>query len=445
MSSLELTGAYLDRIEALDASVRAYVTVDAEQAREAAAAADAALAAGEEPRPLHGLPVALKDYVDTAGTRTTAGSAFFADRIPSEDAEVARRLRDAGAVLVGKTALHEFAYGATTQNPHHGACRNPWNLERIPGGSSGGSGAALGADLAAAAIGTDTGGSVRIPAALNGVSGLRPTFGRVSARGIFPLCWTLDMAGPMARSVEDVARVFDVLDGYDPADPVATPPTDPMPAVEPAALRVGLVRGYYVRDVDADIVAAVDTAAELLAGLVASVEELELPGAAEAFDAGNTIIRAEAYAVHRDRLAEAPHVFGEDVRRRLALGKDIGGADYAAARQVGRVWRRAVDDALAQVDVLVTPATGSVAPLAADCETIETTRRLALLTYGFSLAGVPALAVPCGVSTGGLPIGLQLVAARWDDATVLELGAAYQRETDWHLRRPAGLAAGART
>jgi aspartyl-tRNA(Asn)/glutamyl-tRNA(Gln) amidotransferase subunit A len=445
LRSLELTQAYLDRIERLDGDLRSFVTVCRERALEEAAAADAALERGEPPGALHGLPVALKDNIDTAGVRTTVGSGFFADRVPAVDAEAARRLRAAGAVLLGKTALHEFAYGATTQNPHHGACRNPWDLDRIPGGSSGGSGAALGADLAAAALGTDTGGSVRIPAALNGVSALRPTEGRISIRGVFELTWSFDTVGPMARSVVDVARLLAVLAGYDAEDPrsILAPRDDDVGGLDRGAegVRVGLVEGFYAEDVDEEIGGAVREAALTLGQLGASVEEVELPGAAEAFDATNLIIRAEAYAVHRERLTTQPELFGEDVRRRLLLGEGITGADYAACRQTGRVWRRTVERAFEHVDALLTPVSGTVAPLAADCETIETTRRLARLTYGFSLAGVPALALPCGVSGEGLPIGMQLAAPWWREATLLRLGAAYQRQTDWHLRRPSLAAA----
>jgi len=440
VSATAATEAYLRRSERLDGLLRAFVTVSADTALEQARAADEALERGSLLGPLHGLPVALKDNIDTAGIRTTAGSRFFADRVPPADAEVARRLREAGAVLVGKTQLHEFAYGATTQNPHHGACRNPWDVTRIPGGSSGGSGAALAADLCAAALGTDTGGSVRIPASVNGVSALRPTLGRVSNRGVFPITWSFDTVGPMARSVTDVASLLAVVAGFDPGDPASVdrPRDDPLPALELGAegLRVGLPSAFYFGDVDEEVVRALHAAAEEIARLGAEVEEIDLPGAAEAFEATNLLIRAEALAIHRERLETQPDLFGEDVRRRLALGAEVSGADYAACRQTGREWRRAVEVAFRRVDVVLSPATGTVAPLASDAETIETTRRLASLTYGWSLAGVPALVVPCGFSPEGLPIGLQLAGRWWQEATLLRLGAAYQRQTDWHLRTP---------
>ena len=441
IGSAEATDVYLERIERLDGRLRSFITVTAEIAREQARAADEVLARGETLGPLHGLPVAVKDNIDTGGVRTTAGSAFFAARVPERDAEVARRLREAGAVLLGKANLHELAYGGTTQNPHHGLCRNPWNLERIPGGSSGGSGAAVAAGLCAAALGTDTGGSVRIPAALNGVSALRPTNGRISMRGVFPITWTFDTVGPLARAVADVALVFSVLPGFDPEDTGShdRPVDDVLVQLEQGleGLRIGVPRSFFFEEVDEDVARSARAAGELMAARGADVEEIELPGAERAEEATRRMILAEAYAIHRRRLAEQPELFGEDVRRRLALGAEVSGAEYAEHRQWAREWRRTLDRVFERVDLILTPAAGQAAPLAAESETIETTRRLTRLTYGWTLAGLPALAVPCGFDGAGLPIGLQLAAAPFREATLLRAGAAYQRETDWHLRQPA--------
>src|SRR5262249_22443597 len=254
---------------------------------------------------------ALKDNIDTAGVRTTVGSAFFTDRVPGRDAEVARRLREAGAVLLGKVALHEFAYGATTQNPHHGLCRNPWDVHRIPGGSSGGSGAAVAAELCAAALGTDTGGSVRIPAALNGVSGLRPTTGRVSIRGVFPITWTFDTVGPLARTVEDVALLFSVLAGFDPEDPLSVDAAEDargLLAPDIAGLRIGVPRTFFFDDLDEETASSVHAAAEVLAASGALVEQIELPQAERAGETMAPMIWAEAYAIHRDRLEAQPEL-----------------------------------------------------------------------------------------------------------------------------------------
>lgn len=438
ISSLDATEAYLDRIARLDDRIGAYITVCSDVAREQAMRRDEALARGARLGPLHGLPVAFKDNIDTAGVRTTAGSSFLADNVPTRDAETARRVLEAGAVLLGKATMHEFAYGATTQNPHYGPCRNPWDLERVPGGSSGGSGAAVAADLCAAALGTDTGGSVRIPAAVNGVTGLRPTSGLVSNRGVFPVSWTLDTVGPLARSVADIGVLLEVLAGYDPEDArsVERAPDDHAADQGVEGLRVGLPTNFFFEDVDTDIVRLVRDAVDLLARLGAVVEEIPLPGCAEALDATGPIIWSEVLAVHRERLAQQPGSFGEDVRRRLELGKAVTGVEYGECRQRARVWRRTVERAFESVDVILTPATGTIAP-PADLEMIETTRRLVRLTYAWSLAGVPALALPCGISDAGLPVGLQLAAAPYREATLLRVGAAYQHETDWHLRRPA--------
>jgi aspartyl-tRNA(Asn)/glutamyl-tRNA(Gln) amidotransferase subunit A len=440
ISSAELTETYLARVARHDGALKSFVTVATESARARAVAADRALERGEPLGPLHGLPIALKDNIDTAGLRTTVGSRFFAERVPTDDAEVARLLREAGAVLLGKTALHEFALGATTQNPHHGGCRSPWDPDRIPGGSSGGSGAALAADFCAAAFGTDTGGSVRIPAALNGVTGLRPTLGRVSNRGVFPVSWSLDAVGPMARSAVDVARLLTVVAGFDPGDPAAVdrPVDDYERGLELGidGLRVGMPRSFYFADLDEEVERAVRGAAEVLAFAGADVYEIDLPRAAEAYEATSQVIRAEALSVHRERLEGSPELLGEDLRRRLPLGYDVSGADYAAHRQSGRSWTRTVEQAFERTDILLTPVTETVAPRVDESETIETTRRLTRLTYGWSLAGVPGLALPCGFSANGLPIGLQLVAPKWHEGELLRAGAAYQRETDWHLREP---------
>jgi aspartyl-tRNA(Asn)/glutamyl-tRNA(Gln) amidotransferase subunit A len=439
LSSADATSTYLERIEARDGSIGAFWTVDAEGALAQARRADAALQAGRQLGALHGLPVALKDNIDTAGLRTTNGAAFHADRVPDADAEVTRRLRDAGAVILGKVAMHELAFGATSQNEHHGACRNPWDTERVPGGSSGGSGAAVAAGLCAAALGTDTGGSVRIPAALNGISAIRPTSGRISIRGVFPITWTLDTVGPMARTVSDLAALLEVLAGYDPGDPLSLDaPTESYGDAFGKGidgLRIGLPRSFFFEDVDRDIVRLVEAAAEVLASVGATVDEVDLTGAEDAVEAATTMIRAEALAIHRQRLAEDPGAFGDDVRQRLLLGETVSGTDYGEARQRARLWRRRVDDALEHVDVLLTPSTGTTAP-PAESEMIETTRRLVRLTYGWSLAGLPALSIPCGFSDSGLPVGLQLAAAPLAEATVLRAGAVYQHATEWHLREP---------
>jgi aspartyl-tRNA(Asn)/glutamyl-tRNA(Gln) amidotransferase subunit A len=437
LTSTALTEEYLDRIRAFDPAVRAFITVTGERALDRAASLDATFARQGPVGMLHGVPVAVKDNIDTAGVLTTAGSAFFATRVPERDATVVERLDAAGAVLVGKTALHEFAFGGTTQNPHHGLCRNPWGLDRIPGGSSGGSGAALGAGLCAAALGTDTGGSVRIPGALNGITALRPTGGSVSVRGVFPVSWSLDTVGPMARSAADVADVLEAIAGYDAEDPGSVNGA-PATVVEGlSGVRVGIPRGFLFDEVDPEVDSAVRAGAATLAQLGATIEEIELPGAEDAVGVATRIIWAEALAVHRGRLDENPEQFGDDVRRRLGSGSSLTGADYAELRHAARIWAREVGEVLARVDVVLNPATAIVAPFAEGADTIETTRRLTRFTYGWSLAGVPAISLPCGFSSAGMPIGMQLAAAAWRDRLLIDVGISYQQATDWHTRAPA--------
>ncbi|MCY4087776.1 MAG: amidase [Actinomycetia bacterium] len=439
LTSAALTEACLGQVERLEGELRAFVTVTPDVARARAAEADAVLADGRSLGSLHGLPVAIKDNIDTAGIRTTVGSAFFRDRVPDADAEVWRRLEAAGAVLIGKAQLHEFAYGATTQNPHHGSCRNPWDTARIPGGSSGGSGSSVAAGMAAAALGTDTGGSVRIPASLNGLSGIRPTLGRVPNTGVFYVAWSFDTVGPLARSIADCAEILAVMSGYCPTDPMSVdrPVEDFVAALSAgtAGLRVGVPRNFFFEDIDADIVALVRAAADVLADLGVSVEDVDVPGIEEANDACTRIIWAEAYAQHRERLAEQPSLFGEDLQRRLVLAHDVAGHDYARYRQLGRRWRRTLAELFERVDVLLSPTAGTDVPEVGS-EMIETTVRLTHLTYGWSLAGLTALSIPCGFAQSGMPVGLQLAAAPWGEADLIRLAAAYESATSWHERQP---------
>lgn len=443
VSSGELVETYLGRIEALDGELHAFVTVTADAAREAAAAADAARAEGRSLGPLHGLPVALKDNVATAGVRTTMGSSFFADNVPDEDASVWRRLREAGAILLGKTQLHEFAYGATTQNPHHGACRNPWDTSRTPGGSSGGSGAATGAALCAMAIGTDTGGSVRIPASLNGVCGIRPTLGRIPNTGVFHVSWSFDTVGPLARSLADMAASFDVISGYDAADPVSVnrQAASLVEALErdPAGLRVGVPGAFFFDDADPEVEAATRAAADELAAAGLDVVPVEVPGAAEALETCTRIIWSEATAMHAERMENNPDGFGDDVRHRLTFGNKVSGPEYARRLEHRRNWRRSLEGVFDSVDLILSP-TNLIAAPPADAEMIETTAMLTRVTYGWSLGDLPAISIPCGITSDGLPIGLQLAAAPWQDATLVSAAAAYQARTSWHERVPPALA-----
>jgi aspartyl-tRNA(Asn)/glutamyl-tRNA(Gln) amidotransferase subunit A len=353
---------------------------------------------------------------------------------------VAARLHNAGAILLGKLHLHEWAIGATTQNPHFGPCHNPWDSKRIPGGSSGGAGAALAADMTLGAIGTDTGGSVRIPAALNGVSGIRPTVGRVSIRGVVPVSWTFDTIGPMARRAEDVAHLLQVVAGYDPEEPtsVDAPTSDYFADLHSGVkgLRVGLLGGHFQTEPEAAVASAVRTAAGVFEDLGAHIEEVVLRGAEEVIDRMSELILTEAAAFHRTRMEEHPDDFGHDVMTRLRRGAAVTGVQYALARQEQRRWQRYVEQVLARYDLLLGPTCGMGAPLIGESDGVETTRRLTRFSYPLNLALVPVLSIPCGFTDPGLPVSLQIVSRQWKEALVLRAAWAYQQATDWHMRRP---------
>lgn len=436
----ELVDAFLARIAQWQPIINAFITLTPELALADAVSVQRARQK-KKPLALDGMVVAVKDDIDVGGVRCTVGSPVHADRVPKSDAEVVRRLRSAGALIVGKTGLHEWAYGATSNNPHYGTIRNPWDPARIPGGSSGGSGAAVAADLCVAALGSDAGGSVRVPAALNGVTGFRPTLGSVSSCGSHPICFSLETVGPIARSARDAALIYAVINGFDEADPysIARPSDRPF-NVSGAGLggvRIGVLGGYFAQDVDPEIAASVAAAVDDLAAVGAQVEEIELPSAELAYNATClTMLRAEALAIHDERLRQRPDLYGEDVRRRLELGRQVSGVDYALAADVVQRWRSEVRNAFEHVDLLVSPSTPAVAPPIVDAETISTTQHLTRLAFPLSAACIPAISLPCGLTGAGLPIGIQVSAARWNDGLVLQAGIAYQQHTDWHRRRP---------
>lgn len=438
-SALEFTQLLLERITTSQRAVNAFITVTPDLALADARRVDARRNAGWR-SPLDGLPIAVKDNIDVGGVRTTVGSKMFERNVATQDAEVVRRLRSAGAIILGKTNLHELAYGTTSNNATFGPTRNPWDLKRIPGGSSGGSGAAVSADLCVGALGSDTGGSVRIPAALNGVSGLRPTYGSVSNRGTFPVSWSFDIVGPMARSVHDVWRLFAVIMGFDRCDPRAVEraakfSTDEQPR-RLDGVRIGLPEHYFFENVDSEITDSVRAAADIFTTLGAELVSVSIEGAQEANRVCNLIIRAEAFAIYRARCDEHPELIAEDIVQRLRLGADIGGAELAMLFQRMYEWRCGVRELFSNVDLVLTPTTDCLAPTIASSETIATTAVLTRLTYPWSLAHLPALAVPCGLSASDLPIGLQLAARPWEEALLLQAGAAFQRVTDWHRKRP---------
>ena len=440
LSPVELVRSCLDRIESLSPGLNVYLTVLADAALATAKESEQAVKAGDAVGPLHGVPVALKDNCEVAGVRLTGGTPFLRDNVATADAEIVSRLRRAGAIILGKLNMHEWAIGGTTRNPHYGPCHNPWDRDRIPGGSSGGSGAAVAADMALITVGTDTGGSVRIPAALNGACGLRPTMGRISNRGVIPVSWTFDTVGPLARRAEDIAHVLQVLAGYDSHDLTSLdqPVGDYLTGLNDGVKdwRIGLLGGHFQTEPQPAVVTLIRQAARVFEELGARVEEIELVDAEETIERASEMLLADAAAFHQARLAERAEGFGPDVRTRLQIGAQVSGSQYALARQEQRRWQRQLKQTFERYDLLLAPTCGIPAPLIEESEGVQTTRLLTRFTYPFSLAQVPVLSVPCGFTQGPLPVGMQLIAPAWAEAAILRAAQAYQQVTDWHLQRP---------
>ena len=444
-SSVELTEAYLARIERLNPAINAYVTVTAERARADAERADAEIAAGRYRGPLHGVPIGLKDLFDTEGIRTTAGSSIYKDRVPESDSTAARKLREAGSVLLGKLNTHEFAWGTTTNNPHYGATHNPWDLDRIPGGSSGGSGAAIAADMAAGTLGTDTGGSIRIPAALCGCVGLKPTFGRVSKAGVAVMSWQFDHPGPITKTVEDAAMVLQAIAGYDPSD-FATVPM-PVPDYRAAlkggvrGLRIGVPRALFFGLLDAEVRASVAAVIVHFRALGAEVRDIDVGVTREEAGASFLLVRVEGQEYHRENFEKRREDFGADLQ--AVLGEPLPDAlTLARAFRTSYVIKERFRQALEAVDLLLAPTTLRTAsiigeePVMVGETEISTGGAFASNTLPLNAAGLPTLALPCGFDSQGLPISFQLAGRPFDEATVLRAGYAYEQSTEWHLRKP---------
>lgn len=441
-SSVEITEAYLARIDTYNSKLNAYLKVFESEALEAAKRADDEIANGRIRGPLHGVPIALKDIIDISGYPTTAGGILLSDEAKTEDAEVVRRLRDAGAVLLGKLNLHEYAWGGTTDNPHYGRCFNPWKDGYSPGGSSGGSGAAVAADLCAAALGTDTLGSVRIPSSYCGCVGLKPTAGRVSNRGVFPLSWSLDNVGPLAGSVRDAAAVLNALAGHDPGDaysierPFSNVSLDDRPNMQ--GVRLGVPVDWIFEGTDSDdektvneaFAAAVDTLVELGATRV----DLDAPELAQAGQVAVQITLADAAAIHKEHLDQSPDSIGADVRGLLQIGAGLSGTDIANAFHNGRTIRHRVASAIEQVDCILTPTT----PLPAHAFGGGRAASVAKFTGAYNLLGYPAVSLPNGFTKDGLPIGLMIAAKPFQEQTALSVAQAYEAATDWKERLPEG-------
>lgn len=447
ISPVELTEAYLARIERFDPQLNAYTTVTADRARDDARRAEAEIAAGEYRGPLHGVPIALKDLYATAGIRTTGGSKVLEDWVPDTDSTPARLLREAGTVLLGKLNTHEFAAGYTTNNPWFGATRNPWDLERVPGGSSGGSGAAIAARLAAGTLGTDTGGSIRVPAAFCGCVGFKATYGRASKAGVIPLSYLFDHTGPIARTVADAATLLTAIAGYDPADAstVRIPVEEYGPALDRdiRGLRVGLPSALIDDGLDGEVRAAFAKAVEDVRALGADVRDVELPLIPEMWRAWGPIFRAEVVDYHREMFTAHPDAYSPAVAGLVSSPVASGDAIMGALRTI-YAFREAMRGLLEEVDLLLLPATPMLPPRIGE-DTFEVAGRemhtndIGRFMLPFNTSQLPAIAQPCGFSASGLPIALQWVGRPFDEATVLRAAGAYERATDW-LRWPAAFA-----
>jgi aspartyl-tRNA(Asn)/glutamyl-tRNA(Gln) amidotransferase subunit A len=445
LSSVELTVTAISRVRALDPDLRAFISTSFESALDAARLADSERDAGEDRGPLHGIPVALKDLYDQQGVATTAGSRIFSRNVAKKDSAVAARLRAAGAVILGKTNLHEWAFGVTNQNPFFGDAKNPWDRERIPGGSSGGSAIAVATGMCFISPGSDTGGSIRIPAALCGIAGIKPTYGRVSLRGAVPLAWSLDHAGPLARTVRDLAITLAALAGYDAGDPTSAdePVDDYLVGLDGGVkgLRVLIPTTHFFTDVDPEVDAAVRAAAQLLESLGADVREGPLPHTELLLETQRAIISTDAAAYHRDHLRDNPDEFGPYVRERMLHANTLSGTDLAIARRRRDEIRSSWIDLLKTLDVILTPTTPEAAIARDTGQTAgerdaSAARLMTRNTSPFNLTGLPAMSIPCGFTRGGLPIGLQLAAGPWRESLLLRAAQAYERATEWHRRHP---------
>ena len=438
LSPVELTSACLARIDELNPTLNAFITVTHESALAEARAAEAEIHRGNWRGPLHGIPIGLKDLIDTAGIKTTCGSALFADCIPTEDADVVQRLKRAGAVLIGKQNMQEFAYGGTSASSHYGPVCNPWDTKRIPGGSSGGSAAAVAAGMCFGAIGSDTGGSIREPAAFCGIVGLKPTYGRVSTRGVFPLSWSLDHNGPLCRNVMDTAILLEAIAGYDEFDATSVDwPTDNyMAALDTKERpRIGVVRDFFFEELDPEIDAAMNQALKVIGNLSREVLEVKLPTTPAAVQA------PEVYAVHARYFASTPELYRPWMRERLAQAAEVDALSYVISRRELDQVRRTIDAVFATVDLLVTPTT-PVPPI-----TIEEALNMTIPpppgelwlrnTRPFNAYGLPTISIPCGFTQAGLPIGLQIAGPRFGEGRVLAFAHNFEQSTDWHKTKPA--------
>jgi len=449
VSPVEVTEATLKRIERLNPSLNAFITPTWELARNAAREAESEIQHKKWRGPLHGVPIAVKDLFDTAGIRTTAGSGVFKDRVPTEDAQVIRRLKGAGAVLVGKTNMHEFAFGGSSLVTYFGGVHNPWELGHIAGGSSGGSAAALAAGLCYGALGSDTAGSVRQPASYCGIVGLKPTYGLVSTRGVIPLSWSLDHVGPMARTVEDTGTLLQAIAGYDAEDVSSVQVSVPnyLTALHSqlSSVRIGVPRDFFFEGVDPEVQTAVNAALAVLEKLTPHITDVSLDARSQPRnqeDLRSTIRSAEAYAYHKEFMEKTPELYQPETLARLRVSAKVGVVEYIRARRQLDITRRHAGEVFKKVDVIVTPTCPIVPPPISDFSgdrngSADFLNRNIQNTSPFNVFGWPTISVPCGFTAFGLPIGLQISGPLEGDAIVLQVAHAYERAADWHGRKPS--------
>ena len=442
LSPVELTRAFLDRIERLDGTLQAYITVLHDSAMAEARQAESEILRGEYKGPLHGIPIALKDLYDTKGVRTTAGSRVMAERVPDEDATTTARLKAAGAIFLGKLAMHEFALGGPDPTTGFPLARNPWNLEYIPGGSSSGSGAGVAAGLCMATLGSCTGGSIRGPASHCGIVGLKATYGRVSRYGVVPLSWTLDHCGPLTWNVEDSAIMLQAIAGYDSRDPTTS--GEPVPDYSESlrddikGLKIGVPRHFFFGDdprVSSETLSTVEAALGTLEELGAHVEEVTVPVLKYAGAAQPVIMLSEAFAYHQRNLRTRPQDFGEMCRARFRTGGLFSSGDYVQAQRLRNVLKREFAEVLQEVDIIASPTMSNPAQRFDEIDAM-TTSRTPSFAGPYNLTGMPAISVPCGFTSEGLPVGLQLAGRPFDEPTVLRAAYSYQQHARFFEKRP---------
>jgi aspartyl-tRNA(Asn)/glutamyl-tRNA(Gln) amidotransferase subunit A len=441
ISPVALTEMMLNRISSVDLKLRSYVTVLKDDALKSAAAAEKEIASGKYRGPLHGIPIAIKDIYDTKGVKTTAGSRVRESYIPDKDATVVRRLREAGAVILGKVTTHEFAFGFDSR-----PTRNAWNLDHIPSGSSGGSGAAIAAGLCFAATGSDTGGSIRAPAAANGIAGIKPTYGRVSKAGVAVLSWSLDHAGPLARTVRDLAILLNAMAGQDVLDPhtkdVAVPDYTAALTGDIRDVKFGVPTNFFFEDVQPEVADAIAKAVEHLESLGAKAVPVEISDLDGLLDCMLAITMSEASTYHQTSLRRTPELFTDETRLLLETGEMIPATTYINAQRARAAIKAAFRQALRDVDVLVTPTQPSTALKIGQLVSRIGSREESVFGVSarfcapFNISGLPSASVPCGISADELPIGLQIVGKPFDETTVLRVADAYERHTQWHLKYP---------